>query len=64
MNGKALYRRAQGYKQVGKYQKAIEDLEILNQLEPENMACKKDLDQMKAILDEKNKKFISRKSKN
>jgi len=33
-NGKALYRRAQGYHHVGNLEKAIEDLESLLEVDP------------------------------
>ena len=54
-NAKALYRRAQGYKHVGNFEKAIEDLETLLEVDPENSNGKKDLEKFKVLLSDKNK---------
>lgn len=52
-NGKALYRRALGYKHIGNLEKAIEDLETLKELEPDNEICKKDLEKFQHLLEDK-----------
>lgn len=54
-NGKALYRRAQGFKHVGNLEKAIEDLELLLEVDPSNANGKKDLEKFKVLLQDKDK---------
>lgn len=49
-NGKALFRRAQGFKHVGNLEKAIDDLETLLDIDPNNTNGKKDLEKFKVLL--------------
>ena len=43
-NAKALYRRAHGYKAIGKLEKAVQDMEQLTEQEPNNELFQKELE--------------------